>query len=187
MIKATRGGGSVPPMYMEDLKTREALGRLDVIRGEIEAASHLGSTIEVCINGKRCTFDKVVCACGHRADCTSLPLMRQVHQRWPTKMERGFPLLSQDLQWEGLDNLFVIGALSALQVGPDAGNLMGLRRASQTIAGVLDLRAWMRDEKSVLGNIRGNRFSAFGDSDSDDEGSTADAGSGESRCHDDES
>ena len=46
--------------------------------------------------------------------------------------------------------------------------------ARQIVAQVLDLKAWLREEKAVLQNIRGNRYAAFepdsdGASDSDDE------------------
>mmetsp|Transcript_86852 Transcript_86852/g.221230 ORF Transcript_86852/g.221230 Transcript_86852/m.221230 type:complete len:119 (-) Transcript_86852:69-425(-) len=84
----------------------------------------------------------------------------------------GLPVLTQDLQWGSLTKLFVIGALAALQVGPDAGNLMGLRRAAHVVAITLDLRCWLKDTGSVVGNIRGNQYSALAalsDLDTDDD------------------
>lgn len=172
MIKETRGGGSVPKMYMEDLMARAASGRLKVVCGEGHVLGHDGSSIQVQIAGELHTFQKVVSACGHRPDCTSLSPIAGLQRRWPATIHGGLPVLSQDLQWAGLKKLFVIGALAALQVGPDAGNLMGLRRAAQIVASALDLRAWLRDASSVLSNVRGNRFAALGegsDSDSDDD------------------
>jgi hypothetical protein len=100
--------------------------------------------------------------------------------------------VSEDLRWGELRKLFVVGALASLQVGPDAGNLMGLRRAAHTVAKALDLQAWLRDSTSsgkqkgpgcnaLKRNIRGNRFAAFqSDSDSDaesDEDSTPESDS----------
>merc|ERR1712032_1545573 len=91
-------------------------------------------------------------------------------RRWPAPVHGGLPVLSQDLQWAGLKKLFVIGALAGLQVGPDAGNLMGLRRSAHMVASALDSRGWLRDASSVLGNARGNRYAALDDgSDSDSE------------------
>lgn len=42
-------------------------------------------------------------------------------------------------------NIFVVGAMAALQVGPDAGNLMGMRRAARLVANALDCHAWLRE------------------------------------------
>ena len=116
-------------------------------------------------------FDLVVNACGHAPDCQKLPLVGQLLRDYPVEVVGGFPLVSQDLQWGSFKKLFVIGALASLQVGPDAGNLMGLRRAVHIVANILGLREWLKDTKSVLGNIRGNRYAALGDSSDSDSGS----------------
>jgi len=183
MIKETRGGGSVPPMYMEDLKAREASSGLQLICGEIEAAKLAGERVEVAINGQVHVFDRVISACGHRPDCSSLPVIQSLQETWPAETVCGLPVLSQDLQWPQLDRLFVLGALAALQVGPDAANLMGLRRAAQVVVSALDTRAWLKSEASVLGNIRGNRFGALGlpdNSDSEDSDDECSGGSAKS-------
>ena len=78
--------------------------------------------------------------------------------------------MTQDLRWkEGLD-LFVVGALAALNGGPDAGNIMGMRRAAQFVANSLDCHSWLRETALV------NPFEAFMDdddsSDSDDDKET---------------
>ena len=58
----------------------------------------------------------------------------------------------------------MIGAMSALQVGPDAGNLMGMRRAAYVISDKLNVRRWLR--RTILAN----QYDAFMfDSDSDSE------------------
>merc|ERR1712216_164431 len=56
----------------------------------------------------------------------------------------------------------------------EAGNLMGIRRASQTLASILGLRLWLCDdptkinEKSHQRSIRGNTFAAFQNSESEE-------------------
>jgi len=174
LVKEARGGGSVPKMYMEDLRAREASGRLEVLVGEAQVVGHDGGSVQVEIDGRACTFDKVVSACGHRPDCCALPLVADLQRQWPATIHGGLPVLSQDLQWAGMSKLFVVGALAALQVGPDAGNLMGLRRAAQVLSSALDLRGWLREVGSVLGNIRGNRYSALFDDSSEDESESSD-------------
>lgn len=164
-IRATRGGGSVPPMYMKEIC---ADSRLTFKVGEVELISVQTDSVDVAVDGKVQRFDLIVNACGHRPDCKELPLIKELLQTAPVDVVGGFPTLSQDLQWGDFKHFFVIGALASLQVGPDAGNLMGLRRAAQIVANAMDVRAWLRDTKSVLGNIRGNRYDALGsDSDSD--------------------
>lgn len=53
-------------------------------------------------------------------------------------------------------------------IPPDADAQNLPRRAVQIVANALSLRAWLKDTKTVLGNICGNRFQAL-DSDSDSE------------------
>lgn len=96
--------------------------------------------VEISVNGSRLRFDCVVTACGHRPDCEKLSLIKDLLSYEPVELVGGFPELSQDLQWGGFKQLFVIGALASLQVGPDAGNLMGLRRAAQIVAHAMNLR-----------------------------------------------
>lgn len=169
MIRETRGGGSVPKMYMEDVRARMASGRFNIAVGEADVLNHDGATVQVRIGGTTHSFDKIISACGNRPDCTALPLVANLQRRWPADINGGLPVLSHDVQWNGLKKLFVIGALAALQIGPDAGNLMGLRRAAQVVVSALDSRGWLRDTSSVLVNIRGNRFAALHDDDDDED------------------
>lgn len=167
-IKATRGGGSVPPMYMKGIRESEARGELVLKCGEVQLHAVLPKSVDVTVDGKVQRFDKIVNACGHRPDCHQLPLIHELLKTSPVDTFGGLPTLSQHLQWGDFEQLFVIGALASLQVGPDAGNLMGLRRAAQIIANVMGVRSWLKNTSSVLSNIRGNRYDAL-QSDSDSE------------------
>ncbi|CAK0880514.1 unnamed protein product [Prorocentrum cordatum] len=51
-IRATRGGGSVPPSYMEQLRAAEAAGQLRVVLGEVEACSFEGGVVETTLRGE---------------------------------------------------------------------------------------------------------------------------------------
>ena len=174
-IKEARGGGSVPPMYMKELRDAEANGLIELKCVEAQVEAIFSDSVQVRLGSEVKCFDLVVNACGHAPDCQKLPLISQLLRDCPVEVVGGFPVVSQDLQWGSFKQLFVIGALASLQVGPDAGNLMGLRRAVHIIANVLGLREWLKDTKSVLGNIRGNRYAALGDSDDDDSGSDSES------------
>ncbi|CAE8607476.1 unnamed protein product, partial [Polarella glacialis] len=161
-IKAARGGGSVPPAYMEELK--EMGSKVDVLCADVQVHAILDDAVEVLIQGKIRRFDRIVAACGHAPQCCSIPVVHELIAKSPVELAGGLPQLSPDLQWGEHKQLFVVGALAALQVGPDAGNLMGIRRAAQIVARVVGRRDWLIDTKSVLGNIRGNRYAALSDS-----------------------
>lgn len=121
--------------------------------------------------------DDIVLACGVQPDCLRHPLIQRVQRQWPIAMPGGFPAVSQDLQWSTSTNwatpdtndidedenqkdgecdnnchhLFVIGGLASLNIGPDAANLMGIRRGASIIANALSCRCWLRD-RQVLSN-----------------------------------
>jgi len=175
-LRATKGGGSVPNWYMEQLKASQAAGDIEVICGEAEVCSVNGASVEVKLAGRCQHFDQVIFACGHKPDITALPLTRELQAQWPIPTVVGLPVLSKDLQWGTHEQLFVVGALSGLQIGPDAANLMGCRRAAEVVAQSLGLRLWQRFSKPSDGSISicGNRYAALGYSEDDDDDDTTD-------------
>mmetsp|Transcript_45599 Transcript_45599/g.111024 ORF Transcript_45599/g.111024 Transcript_45599/m.111024 type:complete len:565 (+) Transcript_45599:110-1804(+) len=192
-LKEARGGGSIPPMYMDQIRRAEQDGSLRCVVGNLEyegdtsnSGSTLGGTMisvkvnegddpdENADNDTVLYFEvnDVILACGLQptcgtSDCNPTSLIGKVQSRWPTKCEGGLPCVTQDLRWkDGLD-LFVVGALAALNGGPDAGNVMGMRRAAQLVANALDCHSWLRETALV------NPFAVFGDDDSSDDDSDA--------------
>jgi hypothetical protein len=173
-LKEARDGGSVPPMYMKRLE--ENKGRLSCWVGDVEYhdeeedASEDGS-VTILFEGSPYKFDKIVLACGIQPDCKSNPLVEKIHRLWPIPIHGGLPDVTEDLRWHDGQttppNLFVTGAMAGLQVGPDAGNLMGIRRAALVVANSLECRSWLREKALV------NPFEALGFSDSDTESESA--------------
>lgn len=172
LIKSTRGGGSVPPIYMRDVERLERMGILERVVGEatscVENENEKGCAAEVTINGASYSFDLIVLACGAQPDCSSNPLIENLLDRWPLPVHGGFPCITEDVEWRSKANLFVTGSLASLNLGPDAGNLMGARRAAQIIANKLDCRSWLREEDNILAQ---NRFDSLLWSDSEDDSS----------------
>eukprot|EP00930_Biecheleria_cincta_P037102 TRINITY_DN25441_c0_g1_i1.p1 TRINITY_DN25441_c0_g1~~TRINITY_DN25441_c0_g1_i1.p1 ORF type:complete len:523 (-),score=82.49 TRINITY_DN25441_c0_g1_i1:529-2097(-) len=168
MIKQTRGGGSVPPFYMDQLRCAEAGGHLKVKVCEVQVSEVFDDGLDIRLDGSVERFDLVVSACGHRPDCTQLPLIQSLLKDSPTQITGGLPHLSEELQWGAHDRLFAIGALASLQVGPDAGNIMGIRRAAQIMTSAMGFRDWLHDygtelKDSLQKNIRGNPFTLLQD------------------------
>ena len=176
-LRDARRGGSVPPMYMEQIRKAQSDGSLLCLVGNIECNEKKSDDTSklVCVHHlpdreKNPGPDKVspirvryiVVACGVIPDVEKAnSLTAMIQSKWPAQIESGLPCVTQDLRWkEGL-NLFVVGSMGALNIGPDAGNLMGIRRAAQIMANALGCRSWLRE--SVLANP----FEAFNWSDSD--------------------
>lgn len=114
----------------------------------------------------------IVVACGMIPDAEEKgSLTSMIQSKWPIRIESGLPCVTQDLRWKEGVNLFVVGAMGALNIGPDAGNLMGIRRAAQIMANALGCRSWLREAVLV------NPFEALGwssDEDSDSDGEDED-------------
>lgn len=170
-LKATRGGGTVPPIYMEMTREMESRGELVRIIGDVKMTeSDDDKSLKVIISkseghgkGEEETFDAIVLACGLKPDCTVSPIMRSMQQRWPVDIVGGLPDIGEDLRWT--KKLYILGGVAALSVGPDAGNLMGIARAAQTISNDLESNQWIFREET---NNTRYPFEAFLD-DSDSE------------------
>ena len=76
---------------------------------------------------------RVILATGSELDAASVPLLANAARDFGLPVVDGLPALDDDLAW-GDERFFVVGALATLQVGPDAGNLTGARRAADVCA-----------------------------------------------------
>ncbi len=170
LLKGTRGGGSVPPGYMKDLERLEQEGLLHRVVGtpkilceDIED----GKYIRTQIGDHSFDFDAIILACGYQPDCESHSLIQSIQKMHPElEIHGGFPAVTEDLQIA--PHMFVVGALSSLYTGPDAANLMGIRRASQVVANQLDC-CLSTNRLRQHGKVFQNRFDVFGDTESSDE------------------
>ena len=82
------------------------------------------------------TCDRLWLATGTRFDAKAEPLLHQIMQQYSQPLVNGFPILDEHLRWHGCD-LFIMGGLAALQVGPTARNISGARMASDRIVPAL--------------------------------------------------
>lgn len=163
-LREARGGGSVPPLYMDDLRVWERRGKLTIVddadpvfvrtEGDggdggrlwisMRAGKEGGEDGGCRSNSSLVAVDCVVLACGIRPDCTANPLVKSILDRFPIDIVGGLPDVSVDLEWTR--NLFVVGALASLNVGPDGGNIMGARRAATIVSNALECKSWLRRE-----------------------------------------
>jgi hypothetical protein len=168
-LREARGGGSVPPIYLRDLDGWERKSRFRRIAAGPRFVHHsddgrVGVSFDPADGSADGVeyFDCIILACGKEIDCTANPLVRTIQQKWPIKIVGGFPSVSEDLEWTPAKGLYVVGGLSSLNTGPDAANLMGMRRAAGVVANALDCRCWLRETES---KVLANRYQAFWDDD----------------------
>ena len=131
-LRDVRGGGSVPPLYMNDIRQWERSGQLTIVnnvepRYVSSSADTSGKTLisldqlgEEDKQRKKkdvqVEVDCVILACGLEPDCLKNELVRKVYEKFPIDIVGGLPNISVDLEWR--KNLFVVGALASLNVGP---------------------------------------------------------------------
>lgn len=173
VLKQARDGGSVPPIYMREVEHAQDSGTLVRVVGEARVVSeNSNGQSMVTINGDDEEFciDDIVLACGLEPDCRQNPVVKSVLDNWPIPIEGGLPSITEDLRWKDNLSLYVVGGLGALNSGPAAGNLMGIRSAAQLVSNALECRCWLREKALV------NPFEALllgDDSDSDTEASSS--------------
>ena len=80
----------------------------------------------------------------------------------------GLPALDEELRWGG-ENFAVLGALAALQLGPDAANLTGARRGADICAADLGAFDSLDEEDAPIGIGRTTNAFSFLSSDTDSE------------------
>lgn len=167
LLKEERGGGSVPPIYMKELRAMKGLNCLVTQHLQYKGKTTEGRYLVELMDGKCKEFDHIVIACGLQAQCDQHGLYSQILKDIPDVRGtlQGYPDLTEDLEW--MDKLYVVGGMGGLNTGPDAANLMGMRRAAKVVVQSLGLRQWLRQD--ACANVYRNPFEAFADNSSDDE------------------
>ena len=125
-LKRIRGGGSVPPDYMEALSAQECAGRLEITVDSVCTAEATDKGVNLRFSsGRTITVSYVILGTGFTVDSTKVPLLKTLAARFELPMQEGFPMLTDDLAWSTNDSITVVGALAAGALGPCAFNLAG--------------------------------------------------------------
>ena len=195
-VRSARDGATVPPYYLKELQAEVAKGTVEHYVDEISSAE---CNVDDNNNDGGCVHlsfaqgtapviqaDRIILATGSTLDINKLPLLKNVTESFDLPLIKGLPDLNNELMW-GEENFSVVGALSLMQVGPEAGNLSGCRRCAERCAQNLGAFKKMWEKHGPLGN----RFEGFAvssdessecdsdsDSDSDSKGSESESGSG---------
>jgi cation diffusion facilitator CzcD-associated flavoprotein CzcO len=138
MIQQARNGGSITPDMMAHLRHMQQTNQVTLHqRCQVVRAEWRGDRWQVyCQDGATLEGDRIWLATGTKLNATQNPLLADVLEAFPTGIVNGLPVLDDHLRWPGC-NLFLMGGLAALQIGPTARNLAGARLASDRIVTAL--------------------------------------------------
>ncbi|MGV0026899.1 FAD/NAD(P)-binding protein [Phormidesmis priestleyi] len=150
MIQTARNGGSLTPAMMMQLRRAERSQKLSFYpECQIVTADWQGDAWKVvCENGMVQAYDRIWLATGTKLDITADPLFADVLKAHPVQITNGLPVLDPCLRWSGCE-LFVMGGLAALQVGPTARNLSGARMASDRLVPALIKPSFITTSRSA--------------------------------------
>jgi len=134
MIQEARNGGSLTPNMMLQLNRLAREGKVELVENcaVTSAKWHNNRWLLTCTNGKQQECDRIWLATGTRFEITQYPLLTDVLAAYPCAIVNGLPILDEYLRL-GKSELFIMGGLAALQIGPVARNLAGGRKASDLI------------------------------------------------------
>jgi hypothetical protein len=134
MIQQARNGGSMTPAIATQLRRQARSGNIKIDENcQVIKAQWLGENWLVeCSDGSQHECDYIWLSTGTKFDVTTEPLLKDILAAYPTPIIQGLPVLDSCLRWPGCE-LFIMGGLAALQVGPTARNLSGARMACEKI------------------------------------------------------
>ena len=149
LLSHARPGGSLTSAAHQQLLELQKSGRVQLREHTYVCDAHwhrpsaatagswrlvLGGAAE----GQAVYADAVWLATGHDLDIGQVGPLRMLCNLRPQTVHDGLPELTPSLRWDSQTQLYVAGALAALQVGPDALNLGGCGQcASRIISDIL--------------------------------------------------
>ena len=140
IVQQARNGGSLTPAIMTQLRRAYHAGKITFYEQcQVAKAEWLGNCWRICCDNhavheciRSQSIERIWLATGTKLDVAQNLLLSQMLEQCPTNVVNGFPVLDEHLRWHGCE-VFIMGGLAALQVGPTARNLSGARMASERI------------------------------------------------------
>lgn len=140
LVLTARNGGSMTPAILTQLRRHQREGKLIFYDNcQVEGVKWREEGWEIysdCPDLNERSPHRIWLATGSKLDVGEYPLLKEVLEAHPIETAGGLPVLDDRLRWRGCE-LFIMGGLAALQVGPTARNLSGARAASERIVPAL--------------------------------------------------
>ncbi len=133
-IQQARNGGSMTPEMMLQLRKAAYEGTMIINQCcQVRNAQWQDNLWQVhCHDGSRHQFNRIWLATGTRFNLKEHPLLQDVLNAYPTEIVNGLPVLDEHLRLPK-SNLFIMGGLAALRIGPVARNIGGGKMACQRL------------------------------------------------------
>lgn len=133
LIKQARNRGSLPAELRTMLRRAESEGLVQSIVNEIAETYYDGRIHLTFQDGTSWYGDKVILATGFHPNPPGMDWLTQtIEEEHLTCHTCGYPIVDDHtLEWS--ENLFVLGALAELSLGPVARNISGARRGAERI------------------------------------------------------
>ncbi|MGQ9867006.1 MAG: FAD-dependent oxidoreductase [Pseudanabaenaceae cyanobacterium] len=125
MVQQARGGGSITPALWRKI---QRLGIEPWENTAVLAATATPTGLRLETERGEVLCDRLWLATGMEVTVDTEPLLQELRERYPTPIVGGWPVLDERLRWPGTE-VFVMGALASLRLGPAARNLFGARLA----------------------------------------------------------
>lgn len=154
VLKEARGGGTIPPEILEQLANANGLQVNEEV--QILEVNWIDDRFLVTLDdGSNPVFyDTIWLATGAQNHIDHYSALDDLRETLPVEVVNGLPELNEDLSWRapvGMDEpawkrvarerIWCMGALAALELGPDALNLIGARQVSAGIATLMSICA----------------------------------------------
>ena len=138
LIQEARDGGSMTPAVMTKLRRYQHQDELSIFEEcQVISAEFVSDRWQLkCDDGMIREYHRIWLATGTKLDVRKQPILKEILHTHPLEIVNGLPVLDEYLRWSGCE-LFIMGGLAALQVGPVARNLSGARMASGRIVSAL--------------------------------------------------
>ncbi|KAI5954662.1 hypothetical protein KGF54_002438 [Candida jiufengensis] len=136
MINDAREGGSINPEYYKKLKNHLKSGKLKWFTETVILNQEWNGdywNLELSNDLNLTNIDYIYFATGITNDIESIPFLKSIIEEHPIEFTKGFPSLTDNLQWNTEVPLFFIGKNASLQVGPTSANLDGARLGAERI------------------------------------------------------
>ncbi len=133
-IQQARNGGSMTPEMMLQLRKAAYEGTMIINECcQVRNAQWQNNLWQVhCHDGNRHQFNRIWLATGTRFNVKEYPLLQEGLNAYPTEIVNGLPVLDEHLRLPK-SNLFIMGGLAALRIGPVARNIGGGKMACQRL------------------------------------------------------
>ena len=151
-LKQARGGGTIPPEIVEQLRAKQECQHLQVEEEvEIFEVQYLDGQFSVTLtDGSNEEYDMIWLATGAENHIDHYSVLSDLRNELPVDVVNGLPVLGCDLSWKAPQKeenndevdwkqtarkrIWCMGALAAQELGPDALNLVGARQGSVRVA-----------------------------------------------------